>query len=111
MVPTYSRPSWSVAVSPSLAVTRSRMRSFSSAAAFSVKVKATIDSGASPSAKSEATRWDTTSVLPDPAAAMIWTCPPRWATAAAASPSSTGILSGASAGMVPRLWEVTVNFV
>ena len=43
------------------------MRSLSSAAAFSVKVKATIDSGGSPSASSEATRCETTSVLPEPA--------------------------------------------
>lgn len=37
------------------------------------------------------TRWETTSVLPAPAAAMIWMCEPRWATASAAAPSSTGI--------------------
>ena len=43
-MPTNSRPSWSVADSPSRAVTRCRMRSLSSAAAFSVNVKATIDS-------------------------------------------------------------------
>ena len=39
--------------SPSSAVTRCRMRSLSSAAAFSVNVKATIDSAGSPSASSD----------------------------------------------------------
>ena len=47
--------------------------------------------------------------LPTPAAAMICTCPPRWATAAAASPSRTGIVSEASAGMGPRLVEGAVG--
>ena len=70
------------------------MRSLSSAAAFSVNVNATIDSAGSPSASSEATRCETTSVLPEPAAAMICRWPPRWATAAAASPSRTGIVVG-----------------
>ena len=48
IVPTKSCPSWSIASSPSRAVTRCRMRSFSSAAAFSVNVNATIDAGSSP---------------------------------------------------------------
>ncbi len=93
-----------------LGVTRCRMRSFSSAAAFSVKVNATIDSAGSPSSRSDATRWETTSVLPEPAAAMICTCPPRCATAAAASPSRTGILSEASVDIGSRLCAWTVGF-
>ena len=44
---------------------------FSSSAARSVKVNATIDSAGSPSASRSATRCETTSVLPDPAEAMI----------------------------------------
>ena len=77
---------------PSRAVTRWRIRSFSSAAALSVKVNATIDRGSSPPAMRSATRWETTSVLPEPAAAMIWMWPPRCATARAASPSRVGML-------------------
>ncbi len=40
----------------------------------------------------DTTRCDTTSVLPEPADAMICRCEPRWPTAAAAWPLSTGAL-------------------
>jgi hypothetical protein len=51
--------------------TRTAMRSFSSCAARSVNVNATIARGSIPSATMSATRWATTSVLPEPAEAMI----------------------------------------
>ena len=51
--------------------TRWAIRLLSSSAARSVNVNATIDSAGRPSASRSATRCETTSVLPDPAAAMI----------------------------------------
>src|SRR6266498_356555 len=74
MVPTKSPATRSSAADPSRPSTRWAIRFFSSSAARPVNVKATSDSGGKPSASRSATRWDTTSVLPDPAEAMIWVC-------------------------------------
>ena len=71
MVPTNSPASRSSAAVPSRSSTRCAIRFFSSSAARSVNVNATIDSAGNPSASRSATRCDTTSVFPDPAAAMI----------------------------------------
>jgi hypothetical protein len=46
------------------------MRSFSSVAALSVNVNATMDAGSAPSRISDATRREIDCVLPDPAHAM-----------------------------------------
>ena len=75
-MPTNSPPSWSSGATQStLDPLGDAMRS--SAAARSVNVKATMPIGATPSASRSATRWDTTSVLPEPAAAMICRWLPR----------------------------------
>jgi hypothetical protein len=55
------------------------MRFLSDSAARSVKVKATIWQGSTPSSMSEQTRREMASVLPAPAHAMTWRWPPRCA--------------------------------
>ena len=57
-------------VGPLTSATRFVMRSFSSLAARSVNVKATIDAGSAPSSMSAATRREIDSVFPEPAQAM-----------------------------------------
>ena len=47
--------------------------------------------GATPSASRSATRWETTSVFPEPADAMICRWPPRWRTASRAALVSSGV--------------------
>jgi hypothetical protein len=56
------------------------MRSLSSAAAFSVNVKAIREAGSAPSAMSEATLREIDSVFPEPAQAITWSGEPRWLT-------------------------------
>jgi hypothetical protein len=77
----------------------------SSSEARCVNVNAPIEAAGGPSASRSATRWATTSVLPEAAAAMICTCEPRWRTASVAAPSSSGAagrpgldVTGASVG-------------
>lgn len=69
MVAMYSLPRRSRAGDLSLACTLLAIRLFSSSAVRWVKVQATIPSGSMPSTSRSATRWETTSVLPEPAAA------------------------------------------
>jgi hypothetical protein len=70
MVPTNIGPRRSRKAGPFTSATRWTMRSFSSDAARSVKVKATIDAGSAPSAIRAATRREMDSVFPEPAHAM-----------------------------------------
>ncbi len=58
----------------------------------SVRAKSTIARAGTPLARSSATRCETTSVLPEPAEAMICKWVPRCCTAAKASPSSSRAL-------------------
>lgn len=51
---------------------------FNSAAAFSVKVNATISAGSTPSVTRDEILRANDSVFPDPAQATIRKCPPRW---------------------------------
>lgn len=72
MVPTNIGPSRPRATSPSCSATRRTIRAFSSVAARSVKVNATIAPGSTPSATKAAIRREIDSVFPDPAQAMTW---------------------------------------
>lgn len=79
MVPT--NISASPCTSPRASRTRRAMRAFNSAAARSVKVNATMLAGARRSGRDGSSRCAmrraTTSVLPEPAQARSWRCPPR----------------------------------
>jgi len=71
MVPTKRPARRSKEPGPRRSSARLPILSFNSSAARSVKVKATIASGGKPSANRSATRCETTSVLPEPAPAII----------------------------------------
>jgi hypothetical protein len=86
------------------------MRAFSDSAAFSVNVKATIAFGRTPSASRSTTRWEMTSVLPEPAEAMICRCEPRCLTAARAAPVRVGAEPGIVRSVVARCPGLTHPF-
>ena len=107
------------ATGPTSASTRSRI----SWAALLVKVMARISKGETPcSAISQAMRWVSTRVLPEPAPATMRSGPPAWVTAcglgrveageevvararSGRAPSPAGAGNGPVAGFRPRTWR------